>query len=118
MSAAPDNADLAHLLAYFAVLHRGDAVLIDEHDDGSGGGGGWMLRVQTIAGPIAWPLRTADLVLFDRVARTDPHDPRAAGLADAVARRHERLALLVGATWNGFSAFTGGFSGTESGGQP
>lgn len=88
--------DLVHLLAYFAVLHRSGAALITYR-------GGWHLLVETVAGPVAWPIRDEDLGLFDRVTRVDPRDERTTDLVAATADRNTRLEALIEATWQGTS---------------
>lgn len=91
--------DLAHVLAHFAVLHRGGAVLVDTKPESARGG--WMLHVDTVAGPLAWPIRDEDLPLFDRVTRVTPNDPRATGASDAANHRNHRLETLTDAAWGG-----------------
>lgn len=100
MSLAKARDDLAALAAHFAVLYRGGAVLTNTRQAG-GDRATWMLLVKTLAGPVAWPVRDRDLSLFDRVIRVDPGDPRADGLADAVAYRNDRLRALTEAAWSG-----------------
>lgn len=102
--------DLAALLAHFAVLHRGGAILVNlrnrrddlsTHDDDPGE---WMLQVETIAGPIAWPVQPRHLDLFDRVDRVTRDDPRVTDLENAVVERDRRLATLTDVAWRGTRA--------------
>lgn len=94
--------DLAHLLAHFAVLHRDGAVLVATRQ-------GWALRVDTVAGTIAYSVRERDLPLFDRVARIVPtvmDDPRGSIPADAFPHRNDRLRALTEAAWLGAGVST------------
>lgn len=92
--------DYAALLAHFAVLHRGGAVLVNVRPRRDGPGE-WMLLVQTVVGTLVWPVRDRHLGLFDRVARVPADDPRVEDLETGVARRASRLAALTDLAWQG-----------------
>jgi len=93
---AQEREDKAHLLAHFAVLHGSGAALIYTRT-------GWVLRVVTTHGAMAWPVRDRDLSLFDRVKRVaqNGNNPDAEIPADAVSHRNPRLRTLTEAAWQG-----------------
>lgn len=97
--------DVAHLAAHFAMLYGSGAVLVNTDPKGNTRGA-WMLRVDTVEGPIAWPIRDRDLILFDRVARAELSDPRTKDVAEAADHRNPRLEALTDVAWGDVGGLT------------